>query len=277
MYRKPFINIYRDNNFDFEEAKAEVDFILDILFNYTYKDYMLGKQLKEWQVAKSVNVIKERVYTRKPVQQIVGQAYFCSKRFYVNEHTLIPRPETEILVSEAVKILQNNKNSSVLDIGTGSGCIPISIALSCNETVFEAVDISSGALETAKRNALFHNVQNRIKFYQSDLFENVENKFNVIVSNPPYIPLKDKETLQFEVKNFDPPNALFTSDVDGIEFYEKITKDAQNYLFENGYLLFEAGINQSEKICEILKKYDFKVQKVLKDLNLTDRIIVAQI
>lgn len=276
MYRKPYINIYLEHNFDFDEAKAEVDFAFDMLFNYTYKDYMLGKQLKDWQLTKLLSVIKERVSTRKPIQQIIGQAYFYSKKFFVDENTLIPRPETEMIVAESLKILENIKNPTLLDIGTGSGCIPIAIALNCPPVKIEAVDISPKALEIAQRNAIFHNVQNQIKFYQSDLFENVQNQFNIIVSNPPYIPLKDKDSLEIEVKNFDPYNALFTSDVDGTEFYEKITKNAKKYLQKDGFLLFEIGINQSQKVCDILETYNFKVLKVLKDLNSIDRMIIAQ-
>ncbi len=276
MYRKPYINIYLEHNFDFDEAKAEVDFAFDMLFNYTYKDYMLGKQLKDWQLTKLLSVIKERVSTHRPLQQIIGQAYFCSKKFFVDENTLIPRPETEIIVTESLKILENIKNPILLDIGTGSGCIPIAIALNCHAIKIEAVDISQKALEIAQRNAIFHNVQNQIKFYQSDLFENVQNQFNIIVSNPPYIPLKDKDSLEIEVKNFDPYNALFTREVDGTEFYEKITKNAKKYLQKDGFLLFEIGINQSQKVCNILETYNFKVLKVLKDLNSIDRIIIAK-
>lgn len=276
MYRKPFINKYLEFGFEFDEARSEVDFALDILFNYSYKDFMMGKTLLDWQVTKLWNVIKERVTTRRPMQQIVGQAYFCSRKFFVNEHTLIPRPETEILVEEVIKIAKNLETPKILEIGTGTGCIPISIALDCKNSTIESVDISNDALETAKKNALFHNVHEKINFYNSNLFENVENKYNIIVSNPPYIPLKDKDTLAIEVKDFDPYNALFTSDEDGIEFYEKIIISGKDFLMPDGYILFELGINQAQKVEDIFEQYNFKVLKIVKDLNNIERIIIAK-
>ena len=276
MYRKPFINKYLEFGFEFDEARSEVDFALDILFNYTYKDFMLGKPLLDWQITKLCNVIKERVTTRRPMQQIVGQAYFCSKKFYVNEHTLVPRPETEILVEETIKIAKNLEIPQLLDIGTGTGCIPISIALACPNCNIESVDISVEAIETAKKNALLHNVHEKINFYKSNLFENVDKKYNIIVSNPPYIPLKDKDTLDIEVKDFDPYNALFTSDEEGIEFYEKIIEQANNYLMPDSYIIFELGINQSQLVSDLFEKNNYKVLKIVKDLAGIDRIIIAK-
>lgn len=276
MYRKPFINKYLEFGFDFDEARSEVDFALDMLFNYTYKDFMLGKTLLDWQITKLWNVIKERITTRRPIQQIIGQAYFYGKKFFVNEHTLIPRPETEILVEETIKIAKNLDTPLLLDIGTGTGCIPISIALACPNTNIESIDISIEAIETAKKNALLHNVYEKINFFNSNLFENVDKKYNIIVSNPPYIPLKDKDTLEIEVKDFDPYNALFTNDEDGIEFYEKIIIESKDYLLPDGYILFEIGINQAKKVSDIFEKYNFKILKIVKDLNNIERIIIAK-
>lgn len=276
MYRKPFINKYLEFGFEFDEARSEVDFALDILFNYSYKDFMLGKALLDWQITKLWHVIKERVTTRRPMQQIVGQAYFCSKKFFVNEHTLIPRPETEILVDETIKIAKNIENINILDIGTGTGCIPISISLACPNAIIESVDISNEALKTAKKNALLHNVHDKINFYNSNLFENIEKNYDIIVSNPPYIPLKDKDTLEVEVKNFDPYNALFTNDEDGIEFYEKIIITGKDFLLHDGYILFELGINQAQKVADIFEKYNFKILKIVKDLNEIERVIIAK-
>lgn len=276
MYRKIFIDKYLKNKFDFEEAVSEVDFALETLFNFTYKDFMLGKKLEKWQLAKITSVIDERVSTRRPIQQIIGQANFCSFHFFVNASTLIPRPETEILVEEALKIAKENNLTKVLDIGTGSGCIPISMVLKDKNITAHAVDISKDALETAKRNALLHNVYEKIKFYQSDVFDEVEEKFDIIISNPPYIPLKDKDTLQIEVKNFDPPSALFTNDDDGIEFYEEIISNAKAFLLPNGYLIFELGKGQHEKVSALLKMYGFRGIKIIKDLNSIERVIISQ-
>lgn len=276
MYRKIFIDKYLTNNFDFNEAVSEVDFAFETLFNFTYKDFMLGKQLAPWQLARITSVIDERVSTHRPIQQIIGQANFYSHHFFVNESTLIPRPETEILVEEALKIIEKNNLTKILDIGTGSGCIPISIVLNNKNVTAHAVDISKQALNTAERNALLHNVYDRINFYYSDVLENVKEKFDIIISNPPYIPRKDKETLQIEVKDFDPPSALFTNDEDGIEFYEEIISNAEDFLLPNGYLIFELGKGQHEKVSTLLREYGFRGIYVIKDLNSIERVIISQ-
>lgn len=276
MYEKAFVEKYLKNNFTFDEAKSEIDFIADILFNYSYKDFILGKTLEQRQIEKLNAVINERMQTRKPVQQIVGQAYFYSRKFFVNENTLIPRPETEILVEKTLEIAKNIAHSRILDIGTGSGCIPITLALENSDLSLEAVDISPKALEIAQKNADFHKVSEKINFYRSDLFENVNKKYNIIVSNPPYIPLKDKETLQTEVKDHDPHLALFTSDFDGVEFYEKISSKAGEYLNTDGFLIFEIGINMSEKVVNILKHNNFNVLEIVSDFNDIERIIISK-
>ena len=276
MYRKFFIDKYLTQNFDFDEAVAEVDFAFETLFNFTYKDFMLGKKLEKWQLSKITSVIDERVLTHRPIQQIIGQANFYSRHFFVNASTLIPRPETEILVEEALKIAKKYNLAKVLDIGTGSGCIPISIVLENNNITAHAVDISKDALETAKRNALLHNVYEKIKFYESDVFENVEEKFDIIVSNPPYIPLKDKDSLQIEVRNFDPPSALFANDDDGIEFYEEIISNSKDFLLPDGFLIFELGKGQYDKVSGLLKMYGFRGISMVKDLNSVERVIISQ-
>ena len=277
MYRKQFIDIYLKNNFDFEEAKSEIDFALEILFNYKYKDFLIGKKLENWQRDKFKKIVEERTSTRRPIQQIIGQAYFYGKNFFVNEYTLIPRPETELLVNEALTLIKEIINPTILDIGTGSGCIPITIALEHSTAMIDSVDISQEALNIAAKNKLFHQIFNRINFIKSDLFENINNKYDLIVSNPPYIPLKDKNTLQIEVKNFEPANALFTNDELGVSFYKDIIDNAKNYLKDNGFILFEIGINQSDLIKKYLADKYFKNIKVIKDFNNIERIISAQI
>lgn len=276
MYRKVFINTYLKNGFSFDEAKSEVDFALETLFNFTYKDFMLGKALESWQITKLEKVIDERTKTHRPIQQIIGQAYFYGRRFFVDEYTLIPRPETELLVDKVLEISKEISNPKILDIGTGSGCIPLTLILQNNNITAHAVDISSEALETAKRNALFHNVLNNISFFKSDLFSNVDEKYDIIVSNPPYIPLKEKENLQIEVKNYDPESALFTKDDLGIEFYDKIVTKAKDYLLPNGFLAFELGINQSALVSDLLQKNNFSSIQIFKDYNSIDRVIISR-
>ena len=276
MYRKSFIDVYLKNGFDFDDAKNEVDFALDTLFHFTYKEYMLDKTLETWQTSKMYKVIEERVTTRRPIQQIIGQAFFYGRRFFVNEHTLVPRPETELLVSTSLELIKNIEKPKVLDIGTGTGCIPLTLAMENENITADSVDISLEAIETAKKNALLHNVFEIVNFTYSNLFENVENKYNLIVSNPPYIPLKDKEDLQIEVRDHDPAMALFTSDENGIEFYEKIIQEANNYLLPNGYLAFELGKDQYSLVEKLLKDNNYTDIQVIKDYNSIERIITAK-
>ncbi len=275
MYRKKFIDLYLKNNFPFDEAKSEIDFVLDVLFNYTNKDFCLGKILNNNQTEKALKVFNERVMSKRPIQQIVSCAYFYGRKFFVNENTLIPRPETELLVKEVLDYSKCMKKIKVLDIGTGTGCIPITLVLENSDITAHSVDISDKAIETAKKNALFHNVYEKVKFFKSDLFENVNEKYDIIVSNPPYIPLKDKNSLQSEVRDFDPSVALFSEDDLGVQFYEKIIPNAWDYLLPNGLIAFEFGINQADIIYNILKNNGFKNIKIKKDLNSTDRIISA--
>lgn len=274
MYRKAFIDRYLKNGFEFDESVSEVDFALDVLFGFSYKDFMLGKTLEKWQITKYQKVLEERLSTRKPIQQIVGQAYFWNKKFFVNEHTLIPRPETEILVQETLALAKEFEYPQILDIGSGSGCIPITLVMENKNITAESVDISVDALEIARKNSLFHNVHDKVDFYISDVFEKVNGQYDIIVSNPPYIPLSDKDTLAVEVRDFDPYNALFTKDEKGIEFYERISVEAKKYL--SGYLVFEIGINQSELVQNLLKANGYEDIRVINDYNLIPRIIISR-
>ena len=276
MYRKSFIKEYTQNGFSFEEAMTEVDFAADVMFNFTSKDFLLGKTLEDWQLEKLKKIIEQRITTRRPIQQILGHAYFYNRKFFVNEHTLIPRPETELLVSEVLNLSKQFKEPKILDIGTGTGCIPITLCLENEHIKADSVDISEDAIEVARKNALFHNVHANTNFIKSDLYQNITEQYNIIVSNPPYIPLKDKDSLQYEVKNFDPPTALFAKDDLGIDFYDRIIEDIHSYLLPDGYLCFELGINQCNEIEILLKQAKMRNIKVIKDYNNIERIIICQ-
>lgn len=276
MYIKSFIDAYLNNNFSIAEAKSEIDFALEILFNFKYKDFLLGKTLEQWQITKIEKVIEERVTTKRPIQQILGQAFFYGRRFFVDNSTLIPRPETELLVSEVLTLSKEIDNPAILDIGTGTGCIPITLILENNNITAHCVDVSSSAIEIAKKNALFHNILTNIDFIKSNLFENVNKKYDIIVSNPPYIPIKEKDNLQIEVKDYDPALALFAYDDLGIEFYKKIIENSKNYLKNSGYLAFELGINQACYVQELLLQNNYKDIKIINDYNSIERIIIAK-
>jgi release factor glutamine methyltransferase len=202
-----------------------------------------------------------------------------NEEFFVDKNVLIPRPETEILVERAGAIIKQRflekKDFKIIDIGTGSGCISVMLAKMLPAEVIFASDISEKALEIARKNAQKHHVEDRINFVLSDLFSNLDEKFDLIISNPPYIPLSMKANLQKEVVLHEPQNALFANDEAGIEFYEKIIEQSQNFLNADGIIIFELGINQFEKVKELFLKNGFKNICIVKDLNHIERIISA--
>ncbi len=257
------------------EANAEVKMLIEHFCGYSAIDIVMGKRLDE----SKLNLVREkaqlRARTRMPIQHILGFSYFMGDKFKVSKDTLIPRDETEILARKAIDIINKNNLKSALDIGTGTGILACTIAkyTLSNAT---ALDVSEKALKIAEENIKNLGLSKKVKGLKSDLFENVDEKFDLIVSNPPYIPLSEKATIQKEV-TFDPELALFTKDAKGLEFYEKIIKEAKNYLNKNGYLLFEMGIDQSKEIKELLETNGYKNIEIIKDLAEIDRVAIAQI
>ena len=197
------------------------------------------------------------------------------EKFIVNPSVLIPRDETEILVRKAIEIINQNNLKMALDVGTGSGCIACMVAKFTDSQII-GLDISSDALNTALDNASKLNLFNKAIFRKSNIFSNVKpgETFDIIVSNPPYIPPAEKAKIQEEVK-FDPELALYTSDEKGLEFYEKITNGAPKILNKGGYLLFEIGIDQSADVKSIMEKNGFSNIEIIKDLAGIDRVIVG--
>ena len=257
------------------EANAEVKMLIEHFCGYSAIDIVMGKRLDE----SKLNLVREkaqlRARTRMPIQHILGFSYFMGDKFKVSKDTLIPRDETEILARKAIDIINKNNLKSALDIGTGTGILACTIAkyTLSNAT---ALDVSEKALKIAEENIKNLGLSKKVKVLKSDLFENVDEKFDLIVSNPPYIPLSEKATIQKEV-TFDPELALYTKDAKGLEFYEKIIKEAKNYLNKNGYLLFEMGIGQSKEIKELLETNGYKNIEIIKDLAEIDRVAIAQI
>lgn len=226
-----------------------------------------GQELVSPKYVDTINkYINERL-TGKPLAYIVGDTDFYGYKIKVNENVLIPRPETEELCAAAIKTIK--ASDTILDLCTGSGAIAVTVKKETNATVY-ASDISEKALKVAQQNAQNNNAD--ITFTQSDLFENINNKFNVIISNPPYINSNDIQLLDKEVKDFEPVIAL-DGGVDGLDFYRSIAKEAANHLEDNGIIFFECGINQAEHIVEMLA--DFSSVEIIKDINGINRIIKA--
>ncbi len=276
MTIQDIVKILTDSGIEPNEANIEVKMLIEHFANYSVKDIIMGKKLD----ADKLNIVKEkaelRAKTRKPIQHIIGFADFMGEKFIVNPSVLIPRDETEILVRKAIEIINKNNFKIALDVGTGSGCIACMIAKHTDCQII-GLDISTDALNTALDNASRLNLFNKAIFRKSDIFSNVKpgESFDIIVSNPPYIPPSQKENIQKEV-SFDPEIALYTKDDKGIEFYEKIINDAPKILNENGYLLFELGIGQAELVKNLMNKSFSKIE-IIKDLAGIERVICGRL
>lgn len=227
------------------------------------------------------SVLKRRL-KGEPIQYILGKTEFMGLEFMVTPEVFIPRPETEILVETAIEIGRRfqaiGHRLNILDIGTGSGNVAISLAKFLPQAKVYATDISDKALRVAKINARFHNLENRIKFIQSDLFTTyylLPTTCYLIVCNPPYIPTLDIERLQPEI-SYEPTIAL-DGGKDGLEFYRKIINDAPHYLKDGGFLILEMGFGQKDAIKNIFQKtQDFEIINEVKDYSNIDRVIIAQ-
>ncbi len=259
------------------EASVEVKMLIEHFCGYTRTDILMGKKL----TPEMLEIVKEkaelRAKTRQPIQHIIGFADFMGEKFIVNPHVLIPRDETEFLVRKAVEIIKSKGYKMALDVGTGSGCIACMVA-KLTDCQIIGLDVSNDALNTALDNASRLNLFNKAIFRKSDVFSNVKPResFDIIISNPPYIPLSEKTGIQKEV-TFDPDLALYTSDEKGVEFYDKITKNSPDILNAGGYLLFELGYGQSKDVKKIMEDNGFKDIEIIKDLAGIDRVISGHI
>lgn len=209
-----------------------------------------------------------------PIQYITKKQEFMKMDFYVDENVLIPQPDTEIVVEEAIDIINRNKLSKVLDMCTGSGILAISIAKYTDASKITAVDISEKALEVVEKNAISNDVDTKIKFIKSDMFKNISEKFDLIISNPPYIRTDVIKTLSEEVKN--EPILALDGGIKGLDFYNIIAENAKKYLNENGYLVLEIGYDQKTEVVNLLEAQEYSEIRVIKDMGGNDRVIVCK-
>lgn len=256
-----------------EEYETDAFLLMEDLLGMTRTQYLLrGKsEMPEADLVRYEEAVAKRA-DHIPLQYITGKAYFMGFEYMVNPNVLIPRMDTECLVVEVEKIIKSNNFSSVLDMCTGSGCIITSLALR-NKINGLGVDISAGALGVAVENAKRLQCQN-VEFLESDLFTLVEGKYQIIVSNPPYIKTEVIDGLMDEVKCYEPYGALDGHE-DGLYFYEKITKEAIKYLTDDGFLCYEIGCDQGTDVVAIMENAGFKNCKVIKDLAGLDRIVIG--
>lgn len=237
----------------------------------------LNKELTKEQYDEFLGYINDRINGR-PVAYIVGNREFMGLDFFVKEGVLIPRPDTETLVEEIIQLCKNkNEEINIVDIGTGSGAITVSLAKYIKNSKITSLDISDIPLEVGKINAVNNGVDNRIEFLKSDVFtaiKNTEKKFDIIVSNPPYIPKKDIETLHTQVKDYEPYNALEGGE-DGLDFYRQITEESIKYLKQGGILAYEVGHDQAEDVSKIMKYHGYDKIYTKKDIQGIDRVVIG--
>ncbi len=251
----------------YTESKNILSFLLkkDTSYLFAHSDQELSPEI----LNKYFDIINKRK-EGYPLQYIYGYTEFFGRNFIVNRNVLIPRQDTEVSIENIIKVIRIENKKSFLDIGTGSGAVSITINLETNiKTV--ACDISKDALKVAKENAA--KLKADVYFIQSDLFENINDKFDIIYSNPPYIESGVIDTLQAEVKEHEPILALDGGE-DGLFFYRKIIENAPTFLNANGFLIFEIGYNQGEEVSRLMKnRFD---TKIIKDLNNLDRVIIGK-
>ena len=256
------------NNFSRREVESFAYLSIEKILGYSKSDCIIhsNQELSNNNIISLENIIND-IKQNIPIQYILGEAHFYDLKFKVNSSTLIPRGETE----ELVQYILLHDFISVLEIGTGSGCIAVSIAKNSNAKI-TAIDNSIGALEIAKSNAVLNSVE--INFQLRDVFNFSDiKKYDLIVSNPPYVLESEKKLMDKNVLDFEPHNALFVSDNDPLAYYKEIAKIATNNLNKNGLLFFEINEKYSNQIIELLSNLNFVDIELKKDINGRDRII----
>ena len=234
----------------------------------------ISEQLTKEKEELYFSLIDKHIEKNVPLSHLAGFEYFYDRKFKVTKDVLSPRMETEELIYKVIEYIKsiNKNNIKILDLCTGSGIIGITLRKELGFKSLEVVasDISEEALKVAKENAIMNEAE--VKFIQSDIFENINEKFDIIVSNPPYIAYNDKITMEDNVLNYDPHLALFAEE-DGMYFYRDIVENAKEYLEEDGIVFFEIGYDQREKILKLANENGFKAE-VYKDINGRDRMAI---
>lgn len=262
-----------------EFGKGEATQIARIVFEdvYSITNFLRKDELSDDQITQLAD-IQSRLLTHEPVQYVVGMTYFYDLKFKVNPAVLIPRPETEELVAWILEDHSNQQNLRVLDIGTGSGCIPITLKAKASNFEVVAVDISSEALAVAKENALLNQVE--VDFQKVDIL-NKDNwkqlpSYEIIISNPPYIPIQEKQLMSTNVLDHEPEIALFVTNEDPLIFYRTIIDFAKDHLVNGGWLYFESNEHNATEVEALFFKAGFFDIEKQKDLQGKDRMVKAR-
>lgn len=260
-----------------QDASIDAKLLIRYVLNYNETQLLLNRQ--QLMPIEYLEVYKEAVLTRAagiPLQHITHEQEFMGLNFYVNKHVLIPRQDTETLIERILEKSKETKLATGIDIGTGTGCIGISLAYYIEGLSMTLIDVSDKALEVAKQNIKAFHLENTITTLKSNILAEYEGeKVDLIVSNPPYIAKKDMEDLMTEVKDHEPHLAL-TDEGDGLYFYRSISACAKKYLNSGGLLAYEIGYDQGEAVTSILTDEGYKDIELFKDLAGNDRVIIAK-
>lgn len=265
--------------FHIESPRLEARVLLAHVLHCQTSDIICNITLNSKQKNELNSLIQRRI-AHEPLDKIIGKREFYKSTFMTSNNVLSPRPDTEILVEEALKIIPVDKNINILDLGTGSGCIIESILQERPKAIGVAVDISSAALQTAKQNAANLKLINRLQFVQADWFEQnfaaqLAAEFDIIVTNPPYIPTNDIAALAPEVKNYDPLLAL-DGGADGFASYRRIAEVTPRLLAKGGYIFIESGYNQAKEIARIFTAQGLQLKNIVRDLAGIKRCVILQ-
>jgi release factor glutamine methyltransferase len=265
--------ILKEKSIQSAQLDSEILMALTLDKNREYIILNNNKFLEKKKLRYFKKLVQERA-TRKPIAYFLNKKFFWNSEFYVNENTLIPRPDTEIVVEEVLKLTKNKNKLNILDIGIGSGCILLSIIKERKNFYGTGLDICKNSLELSKKNAKNLHLEGKVKFYKSDVDKFNRGKYDLIVSNPPYIKSCDLKYLESDVINFEPKLAL-DGGLDGLSEIRKVIKKSSELIKKNGKLILEIGFNQKNKVIKLLNKKGFYINSTLKDLAKNDRCIVS--
>ena len=256
-------------------SKLDSEILLSKIIKKNRKYLILNsnEELKKENI-KSFDYLVKRRKKGEPIAYLINKKEFWKQNFYINQNVLIPRPDTELLVEETLKLFNVNSKLNMLDIGTGSGCILLSILKERRNFFGTGIDISKKAINVARFNAKMHQLSNRVKFYNSDVDKFLIGKYDLILSNPPYIRQQDLKYLEIDVKDFEPKLAL-DGGKDGFSKITKVISKTAMLLKRNGRFILEIGFGQKNRILNILKQNNFFINKVLKDYGKNDRCIIS--
>ena len=266
-------NQLKINNINTHGLDSEI--LLSKILNKTREDILINleKNILPVELAKYKKLICRRK-SNEPVAYIIQNKEFWKSNFFINKDVLIPRPETELVIEEVIKLINHNSSKSILDVGTGSGCIIISLLKERPNCFATAIDISKKALKVAKYNAKIHHLKNKIRFINIDIDKFNLNKYDFIISNPPYIKNLSLMRLDDSIKLYEPHLAL-EAGKDGLREIKKLIISSRKLLKNNGKLIFEIGFDQIDNIRNLLNKNGFFINKICNDMNFIPRVIIS--